>query len=172
MKRVCLVIVSLFVGMASMFAQYSEEQRDSIRLEQYKQEIGIDMTVPDFEITKLDSVLMGTRLYNIITFLLDNYPQGLYNQKKAQITSEQVPALEKEYIDIKKISFAKASKQGNHIDVVFKVEPYKNKAKVKKADLHFCFTDGVTESETTNMFFSYMSRYVQARETLNKTEDK
>ena len=166
MKRVICVIVMLLTVTSSLFAQYTEEQRDSMKLAQYKQEIGIDMTIPDFETAKLDSAMMGTRLYNILTYLLDNYQQGIYNQRLAQITREQISAFGNEYFDIKKLSFIRASKHGNSIDVVFKVEPYKNKAKVKKADLTFSFIDGVTDSETTNMFFSYMSRYVQAKERI------
>lgn len=152
----------------SSFAQQTDEQRDSIKRARYAQEIGKDMNVPDFETAKLDSAVMGARLYNLLTYLLDNYQQGLYNQRLAQITREQVPSLEKEYFDIKKLSFVKASKHGKQIEVVMRVEPYKNKAKVKKAKLVFSFLDGVSESEATNMLFSYMSRYVQQREQLEK----
>lgn len=166
MKRLIFVIGILLTVTTSLFAQYSDEQRDSIKLAQYKQEIGIDMSVPDFKTTTLDSTLIGTRLFKILSFLLDNYHQGIYNQKIAQIVREQEPALEKEYFDVKKISFVKAIKAGTRIDVVFKVEPYKNNAKVKKVDIVFTFVDGVTESEMTNMLFSYMSRYVQARELI------
>ena len=130
MKRYLLVILTMLIGTTSMLAQYTKEQRDSIKLAQYRQEIGIDMSVPDFETTKLDSTVMGTRLFNILSFLLESYQQGLYNQKIAQIVREQVNALEHEYFDIKKLSFTRASKQGNRIDVVFKVEPFKNKAKI------------------------------------------
>ena len=111
---------------------------------------------------------MGSRLANLLYYLLENYQQGIYNQRLAQITREQVTALEKEYFDIKKLTLIRASKQGYRVDIVFKVEPYKNKAKVKKADIHFCFLDGVTDSAATNMLFSYMCRYVKQREQLEQ----
>lgn len=42
-----------------------------------------------------------------------------------------------------------------------------NTRDVKQVDLTIHFIDGVSESQTANELFSYMSRYVQAREKLN-----
>ena len=49
-----------------------------------------------------------------------------------------------------------------------KVWSDKNSKDVKQVDLTFHFNDGVSESQSTNELFSYMSRYVQAREKLNQ----
>ena len=49
-----------------------------------------------------------------------------------------------------------------------KVWPGKNTKDVKQEDLTIHLTDGVSESQTVNELFSYMSRYVQAREKMIK----
>ncbi len=49
-----------------------------------------------------------------------------------------------------------------------KVWPDKNAGDVKQADLTIRLVDGVSESQSANELFSYMSRYVQAHENLNQ----
>ena len=61
-----------------------------------------------------------------------------------------------------------AAKKGNELTVLMKVWPDKNTKDVKQVDLTFHLYDGVSESQTANELFSYMSRYVQAREKLNQ----
>lgn len=43
-----------------------------------------------------------------------------------------------------------------------------NPKKIKKTFVSFHFTDGVSDNKTVNEMFSYMSRYVQTSEQLNK----
>ncbi len=52
--------------------------------------------------------------------------------------------------------------------VFTKVWPDKNSKDVTQVDLTIHFNNGVSESQSTNELFSYMSRYVPAREQLNK----
>ena len=49
-----------------------------------------------------------------------------------------------------------------------KVWPGKNTKDVKQGNLTIHFSDGVSESQSTNELFTYMSRYVLAREKLNQ----
>ena len=81
---------------------------------------------------------------------------------------EQVEELKQAYFNIKKMKFVSATKKGNELSILMKVWPGKNTKDVKQADLTIHFKDGVSESQSTNELFSYMSRYVQAREKLNK----
>jgi len=66
------------------------------------------------------------------------------------------------------MKFVSATKKGNELTILMKVWPDNNTKDVKQADLSFHFNVGVSESQTANELFSYMSRYVQAREKLNK----
>ena len=165
MKKQLFVILMLICGM-SMYAQSIPVTTDSIRNAEYREKIGLDMTVPDFEIKKIDAKVMGTRLAGILEFLLENYHQGTYEKQITQMVKEQNEALENLFFNIKKMKFISAKKSGDEITINMKVWPEKNEAKVKQADFTIQFKDGITESRSSNDMFSSMSRYVQAREQL------
>ncbi len=143
-------------------------QTDSAKIAEYRERIGIDMTVPDFETKKIDAKVMGPRLAGILEYLLENYKQGTYERQIALILGEQYEALKNNFFNIKKMKFVSASKKDNEITILMKVWPGKNTKDIKQADLTIHFNDGVSESQSANELFSYMSRYVQAREKLNQ----
>ena len=58
------------------------------------------------------------------------------------------------------------SKTGNEITVAYKVTLDVKADDRKQTGLLFRFTDGVSDSEKINELFSYMSRYVSAREQI------
>ena len=53
-------------------------QTDSAKIAEYREKIGLDMTVPDFETKKIDAKVMGTRLAGILEYLLENFHQVIY----------------------------------------------------------------------------------------------
>ena len=126
------------------------------------------MTVPDFETKKIDVKMMGPRLAGILEYLLENYTQGTYSRLIPLMIGEQVEELKQAYFNIKKMKFVSATKKDNEITILMKVWPGKNTKDIKQADLTIHVNDGVSESQSTNELFSYMSRYVQAREKLNQ----
>ena len=126
------------------------------------------MTVPDFSTKKIDAKVMGTRLAGILEYLLENFHQVIYESYFARILSEQHEALHNKYFDIKKMKFISASKKDNELTILMKIWPDKNTSDVKQADLEFQFNDGVSESQSANELFTFMSRYVQARENFNQ----
>lgn len=155
----------LFVSMSS-FAQ--TKQTNSIRTANYRTEIGLDLTVPDFETKSIDATVMGTRLAGLLDYLLENYKQLIYNRKFCKILKEQNQALKKIEFEIIKIQFDGTKKVGKEIALTYTVWLGKNIAKVKQTELAFHFKDGVSESQAANELFSMMSRYVQQREQLQK----
>lgn len=165
MKRIILSFLLLF-GATSLFAQAVPVQMDSARVEKYRIEIELDMSLPDFDIKSIDAKVMGSRLAGILDYLMENYHQAVYDRKICLILKEQNEALEQMEFQLKKMQFVKATKRGNEIALFFTVWPTKNTANVKKVDLTCHFTNGVSESQATNELFSVMSQYVQAREQL------
>ena len=117
---------------------------------------------------KIDAKVMGTRLAGILEYLLENYTQGTYDRLLTRMLGEQVEELKQAYFDIKKMKFLSASKKSNEISILLKVSPDKTIEDMKQVDLSIHFKDGVSESQRVNDLFSNMSRYVQAREKLNK----
>lgn len=167
MRWIKTILISFLLFVSTIcFAQ--TKQIDSIRLANYRTEIGLDLTMPDFNTKSIDSVVMGTSLAGIIDYLLENYKQLVYNRKLCKILKEQNQALDNLEFEIAKIQFGGAKKVGDEITLVFTVWTSKNIAKVKQTDLVFHFKNGVSESQATNELFSIMSRYVQQREQLQK----
>lgn len=169
MKITKLALTSLLIILSTLsFAQSASVQTDSMKLAQYRTEIGLDMTVPDFNTKSIDAKVMGTRLAGVLDYLLENYHQSVYERKLCKILKEQNQTLEKLEFEIEKIQFDGAKKNGDEITLEFTVWPSKNMAKVKQSELVFRFKEGVSESQSTNELFSMMSRYVQQREQLQK----
>jgi len=161
----------LLLGATSISAQllqhrFAKVETDSARMAKYKEKIGLDMTVPDFNSKSINPKVMGSRLANIIQSLLDNYHQLGYTNQLSRIIKEQEPAFEKLGIKIKKIEFTSAYKKGNEIALKLSVKLDNNEAKIKRTNIVFSFIDGVSDNMITNELFSELSKYVQARELL------
>ncbi len=165
--RMIIATLMLMVSMG-MEAQLRNVLTDSAKIAEYWERIDIDMTVPDFETKKIDAKVMGTRLAGILEYLLENNTQGTYDRLLTRMLGEQVEELKQVYFHIKKLKFVSATKKGDELTILMKVWPDKNPKNVKQVDLAIHFSGGVSDSHSTNELFSYMSRYVQTREKLNK----
>lgn len=97
-------------------------------------------------------------------YLLENYTQGTYSRLIALMIGEQVEELKQAYFNIKKMKFVSATKKGNELSILMKIWLDKNSRDVKQEGLAIHFNDGISESQSANELFSYLSRYVQARE--------
>ena len=170
LKKQLLITLLLIVGAVNAFSQLRTVGTDSERIAEYKKAIGLDTTVPDFDTKKIDAKVMGSRLANLLNYLLENYNQDTYELQIAQILGEQNESLQHLYYRIKKMKFANASKQDDIITIVMNVWPDKNKVDVNQAEMIFRFIDGVSDDRTVNDLFSYMSCYVEAQETFNQQE--
>lgn len=85
-----MVISALIVMLSiSCLAQAVPVQMDSARVEKYRMEIGLDLSLPDFDIKSIDAKVMGTRLAGILGYLMENYHQVVYDRKLCQILREQ-----------------------------------------------------------------------------------
>lgn len=135
-------------------AQLRIVQTDSAKIAEYRERIGIDMTVPDFETKKIDTKVMGTRLAGILGFLLDNHTQGTYERLLTQMLGEQVEELKQAYFNIKKMKFVSAAKKGNELSIFMKVWPDRNSRDVKQVDLTILFNDGVSNNRIINELFT------------------
>ena len=163
LKKQLLITLLLIVGAVNAFSQLRTVGSDSERMAEYKKAIGLDTTVPDFDTKKIDAKVMGSRLANLLNYLLENYNQGTYELQITQILGEQNESLQHLYYKIKKMQFAQASKQGDIITILMHVWPDKNIADLVQTDMIFRFVDGVSDDRATNDLFSYMSRYVEAQ---------
>ena len=93
MKKHLLTILLLFIGTMSVYPQIRTVGSDSERIAEYKKAIGLDTTVPDFDTNKIDAKVMGSRLANLLNYLLENYNKDSYELQIAQILGEQNESL-------------------------------------------------------------------------------
>ena len=157
-----LLTLLLLLSSVSLSAQWkntklSEEEKRA----EYREKIGIDMSVPDFDTKKIDEKIMGPRLANILTFLMNNYQQGFYVSQLKGIAGEQNNALEHINLEIKKLSFVYAVKKGDELAIMMKLHLHKNTSGIKQTNLLFYFINGVSDDKKTNVLFSTISNYVK-----------
>ena len=100
MKKNILIILLLFIGTMNTFSQLRTVGTDSERKAEYKKTIGLDTTIPDFNTNKIDTQAMGSRLANLLNYLLENYHQESYELQLAQILSKQNEDLQHLYYKI------------------------------------------------------------------------
>ena len=168
MKKL-LFVTLLFICSLSISAQPRPIGVDSEKGIEYREQIGLDMSIPDFELKKIDEAKMGTHLADLLNYLENNYTQGTTKRWITSVLREQYEEFKNVlYPEIKKIKLQSASKTGNALSIVYKIWLGPNTANIKQTVATFHFTDGISESRAVNEMFSYMSRYVQAKEQLNK----
>ena len=164
MKKLLFVIMMLVCTVGAAAQVPSNVETDSVRIAEYREQIGLDMSVPDFQVKKIDEAKMGTRLANLLRYFEENYSQGFYIRRITSVLREQYEEFENVYPEVTKIKLESVSKMGNEITVKYKIWLGDNPKKIKLTLVTFHFIDGVSKSRIVNEMFSYMSRYVQSRE--------
>lgn len=157
MKRIVFILMALCFSFC-LSAQTSEQKEDP-KVTEMRQQIGIDYSMPDFKTKKIDGDVIGTHLAGMLNLLQKYYNDGTYNWKLAVIVKEQKGLVTQVSIDRLKIT--EISKKGEMISVNMTAKLSKNSEGIKSADIVVVFDKGVSESQSVNSLFSYLSRYVQ-----------
>ena len=164
MKKFLFSLLFL-LGTLSVFAQsQSSPSPDDQKTMELRQQIGLDYSMPDYSVKKIDSSVIGPRLAKILTRLLDTYKQPLYNQYLAMIRSQIVEDPNLQYVHVDKLKLLNISKAGNTITIRFNTfTKDKNRGKLDY-DLDFTFVDGLSDDKTVNDLFSNIGRYIKVEE--------
>ena len=88
MKKIVLLF-SLLLMVCGMTAQ-STGQIDEKKMTEYRETIGLDYSMPDFDTNKINAKVIGVRLARLLQSLEVNYTQGYYNRTLASILAEQL----------------------------------------------------------------------------------
>lgn len=143
----------------SMQAQTSTPQAEDSKVAEMRQQIGIDYSMPDFKTKKIDGAVIGTHLAGMLNLLQKYYNDGTYNWKLAAIVKEQKGMVSQVSID--KLKISEISKKGDVIIVLMNCKLSKNTEGIKNADIELVFDKGISDSQSINSLFSYLSRYIQ-----------
>lgn len=74
-----LILLSLLMLTAGSMSAQTYSQGEDPKVIEMRQKIGIDYSVPDYNVRKPDAKVMGWRLAKMLIKLEKNYQQGTYN---------------------------------------------------------------------------------------------
>ena len=142
-------------------AAQSIGQIDEKKMMEYREKIGLDYSMPDFNTTKVDAKVIGVRLATILQSLEKNYKQAFYNRLLASIAAEQMANLNYSSVPVHKIMIKKISKTGDEINILVRTTLTPSDSKKKNFDVNLRFIQGVSDNNTTNLLFSDLCRYLK-----------
>ncbi len=128
-------------------------------IEEIRERLALDYTMPDYSTTKIDSMVMGPRLAKILEYILDNYRQHIYLGKLSMIQCSQVDSLR--YGRVKTLKLANVTKKDNELTISFDTMLEPNALNLKKSQLIFHFVDGVSDDILTNEFMYSIMSYIK-----------
>lgn len=158
-----LLSLLLLLGATPLSAQSQPQSQvakyDTRTVEDLRQQIGLDVEMPDYTTKKVDADVIGNHFAKILNLLVNNIADRWYVQKMSSILSSQDAQLK--YVIVDKIKVQSISKRDNEITVKLKAWLSQNSSGLKTADVSFHFIDGISDNQDVNDLFSHLSRYAQ-----------
>lgn len=158
MKRIILLTMLMLTCTISMNAQCSDQSHDA-KTEQLRQQIGIDYSMPDYSVKKIDEKIIGSRLAKQLQFLMGHYKDHVLNDYLSGILYEQTGNLR--YTKVQALKILEISKQGNTITIRLKASLAPNPLKLSTSEIPMTFVEGISDSKSANYIFSNISRYIK-----------
>ena len=158
-----LLSLLLLLGATTLSAQSQPQSQiakyDIRTVEDLRQQISLDVEMPDYTTKKIDADVIGDHLAKMLNLLVNNIADRWYVQKMSSILSSQDAQLK--YVIVDKIRVQRISKRDNEITVKLKTWLSPNSSGLKTADVSFRFIDGVSDNQDVNDLFGHLSRYAQ-----------
>jgi hypothetical protein len=153
----------LLLGATTLSAQsqpqFQVSKYDTRTVEDLRQQIGLDVEMPDYTTKKVDADVIGDHLAKMLNLLVNNIADRWYVQKMSSILSSQDAQLK--YVIVDKVKVQSISKRDNEIIVKLKTWLSPNSSGLKTTDVNFYFIDGVSDNRDVNDLFCHLSRYAQ-----------
>lgn len=157
-----LLLFSLLLMACGMAAQST--QIDEKKMMEYRETIGLDYSMPDFNTSKIDAKVIGVRLAKILQSLEENYVQGYYNRVLASILAEQLETPAYQFVSVTKIKTQKITKMGDEITILLKTTFKSTNEGKKNAILTLRFFQGISDSHFVNSLFYALGNYLKEDE--------
>ena len=160
-----LVTLCLLLGAANIYAQSDAKTRsDSLYRQEVREMIALDYSMPDYSVKEIDESKIGSRLTSLLHYLEESLKNSYFNLWIASVVKEQNESLKDRYFEVEKMKLVSVSKAGNVISIQYKASLSDKKENSEPVMVNIHFLDGVSESKNVNDLFSYIGRYVTARE--------
>ena len=147
-------------GMAAQSTGHGENQK----MMEYRETIGLDYSMPDFNTSKIDAKVIGVRLAKILQSLEENYVQGYYNRTLASILAEQLENPAYKFVPVKKIKTQRITKTGDEITIMLKTTFTSTNEGKKNTILTLRFFQGISDSHFVNSLFYTLGNYLKEDE--------
>lgn len=158
-----LLLFSLLLMVCGIAAQ-SAGQIDEKKMMEYRETIGLDYSMPDFNTSKIDAKVIGVRLAKILQSLEENYVQGYYNRTLASILAEQLESPAYQFVSVTKIKTQKITKMGDEITILLKTTFKSTNEGKKNTILTLRFFQGISDSPFVNSLFYALGNYLKEDE--------
>ena len=159
MKQLTLLLAFLF-SLAIPQCLSAQEQDDKKR-EELRQQIGLDYSMPDYNVNKIDEKKIGTHLANMLRFMEDNFEDIKHNGMLSKIQANQNDAMR--FGVIRELKVKKIVKKGNKIDITLNTLTSLNTG-LTRGTMTITFDYGLSQDATVNNLFRDFSHYVKMRE--------
>lgn len=164
MKHILFTLL-LLLGATTLYAQKlpitSLEELEAKNKAEMKEQLAIDYSMPDYTTKKVDANVMGEHMAMMVNTFLERCTQMSYQRPLNKIIGEQVESLKYSDYGIQKMKFVSATKCGNAITLLLRVWLGKNTSGIKQTDMSIRFFDGISDSNTVNELFCYISNYTE-----------
>ena len=165
--RKLLIIISLMCCTFCAFAQEEVQQEDP-KVTEMRQQIGIDYSMPVFDVKRIESNVIGVRLAKMLEFLQKNYTQGTYNRQLASIRYEFTEDPQIRFEGIDRFNVLQIKKEGEIITVhVCTMTKTMLREKLKN-EFDLVFDKGISNSDKVNNLFADINRYIKIDELENE----
>jgi hypothetical protein len=148
---ICVLVLSALT-VSAQTANLNEERTAELR-----QNLNIDYSMPDFNTSKLDPDIIGSRLSKILTVLVKNPSDHMHKSLLSAIVCEQKDLA---FVTVNDYKVKTISKQDDTISIMLGITLEPNAKKLKKADINLTPVKGIPESPRAIDLFS-LSRYIR-----------
>ncbi len=158
-----LLLFSLLLMVCGVAAQ-STGQIDEKKMMDYRETIGLDYSMSDFDTNKINAKVIGSRLARLLYSLEVNYTQGYYNRTLASILAEQLETPAYQFVSVTKIKTQKITKIGDEITILLKTTFTSPDLGKQNTILTLRFFQGISDSHFVNSLFYTLGNYLKEDE--------
>ena len=154
-----LILFTAFLLLCAMPLGISAQ--DTQTREELRQQIGLDYSMPDYEVGKIDEKKLGPHLAKLLRFMEDNFRDIKHNRMLSKIQANQDETMR--YGVIRGLKVKKVKKKGGRIDIIISTEVSLSCGLVR-GSMTITFEDGLSQDDTANALFRDFSRFVKMKE--------
>ena len=132
------------------------ERCGDAEVSELRRKIGLDYSMPDYSVKKIDERVIGPRLAFILNHIVNHNSENNHNTILSSLLREQNENLR--YVSPTKVKVIEISKQDNIIDILLKIWLRSNGENLSAIDVPITFIDGISDSDAANRLFMVINR--------------